>query len=73
MIDWEQVRVDAAISAMQGILEGGKVGELLELSPYIVAKQSVRMANALVEELKSEKKTDEQLKEELNKAIRGIL
>ena len=73
MIDWDEVRTNAAISAMQGILEGGKVGELLELSPKIVVKQSIRLANALVEELKSEKKTDEQLKEELNKAIRGIL
>ena len=52
MIDWEQVRIDAAISAMQGVLESGKLGELLEITPEIVAKQSVRMADALIEKLK---------------------
>jgi len=52
MIDWEQVRVDAAISAMQGVLESGKLGMVLEVSPDMVAKQSVRMADALVEKLK---------------------
>ena len=54
MVDWEQVRVDAAISAMQGVLESGKLGMVLEASPDIVAKQSVRLADALVEELKGE-------------------
>lgn len=52
MIDWGQVRADAAISAMQGILESGKLGELLEAAPEVVARQAVRMADALVEELK---------------------
>ncbi|MBQ3945804.1 MAG: hypothetical protein II670_09390 [Alphaproteobacteria bacterium] len=52
MIDWEQTRIDAAISAMQGILESGKLGEFLEASPHIVAKQAVRLADALIEELK---------------------
>ena len=56
MADWEQVRVDAAISAMQGILESGRLGELLETAPDIVAKQSVRMADALIRELKGEDK-----------------
>ena len=55
MIDWEQARVDAAISAMQGILESGKLGELLEAAPEVVAAQSVRMADALVKELKKDK------------------
>jgi hypothetical protein len=55
MIDWEQVRVEAAISAMQGVLESGKLGMVLEASPDMVAKQAVRMANALVEELKKGK------------------
>ena len=53
MIDWEQVRVDAAISAMQGVLESGKLGMVLEVTPDVVARQSVKMANALVEELKN--------------------
>ena len=52
MIDWEQVRVDAAISAMQGVLESGKLGMVLEVAPDVVARQSVKLAEALVEELK---------------------
>ena len=52
MIDWEQVRVDAAISAMQGVLESGKLGMVLEVAPEVVARQSVKLANALVEEMK---------------------
>lgn len=55
MIDWEQVRVDAAISAMQGVLESGKLGMVLEASPDTVAKQAVRLADALIEKLKKEK------------------
>ena len=55
MVDWEQVRIDAAISAMQGVLESGKLGMVLEASPDTVARQAVRMADALVEELKGEK------------------
>jgi hypothetical protein len=55
MIDWEQVRIDAAISAMQGVLESGKLGMVLEASPDMVAKQAVRMADALIEKLKGEK------------------
>lgn len=59
MIDWEQVRVDAAISAMQGVLESGKLGMVLEAAPDTVARQSVRLADALVDELKkSAKDTD---------------
>lgn len=52
MIDWEQVRINAAISAMQGVLESGKLGMVLEATPEVVARQAVRMADALVEELK---------------------
>ena len=51
MIDWEQVRIDAAISAMQGVLESGKLGMVLEASPDTVAKQAVRLADALIEKL----------------------
>ena len=51
MIDWEQVRVDAAISALQGVLESGKLGMVLEVAPEVVAKQSVMLAEALIEEL----------------------
>lgn len=52
-IDFDKYRVEAAISAMQGILESGKLGEFLELSPELVAKQSVRIADALIKELKN--------------------
>ena len=55
MINWEQVRVDAAISAMQGVLESGKLGELLEIVPEVVAKQAVKLADALIKELKEKK------------------
>jgi hypothetical protein len=54
MIDWEQVRIEAAISAMQGVLESGKLGMVLEAAPDVVARQAVRLADALVEELKGE-------------------
>ena len=53
MIDWEQVRIEAAISAMQGVLESGKLGEILEAAPDVVARQSVKLVDALVEELKN--------------------
>ena len=54
MINWEQVRVDAAISAMQGVLESGKLGMVLEAAPEVVARQAVKLANALIKELKGE-------------------
>ena len=54
MIDWEEVRLDAAISAMQGVLESGKLGMVLEAAPEVVAKQAVRLADALIKELKGE-------------------
>ena len=38
-------------------------GELFETAPYIVAKQSVRMANYLVEELQRNKSNDDLTKE----------
>lgn len=53
MIDWNKVKIDAAISAMQGVLESGKLGDLMELAPELVAKQSIRMADALVNELRA--------------------
>ncbi len=59
MIDWEEIRINAAISAMQGVLESGKLGMVLEVAPDVVARQSVKLADALVEELKkSAKDTD---------------
>lgn len=55
MIDWDEVRINAAISAMQGVLESGKLGMVLEAAPEVVARQAVRLANALIEELNKEK------------------
>lgn len=55
MRDWEQVRIDAAISAIQGIMESGKLGIALEIDPALIAKQAVRVADALVDELKRER------------------
>jgi len=72
MIDWEQVRIDAAISAMQGVLESGKLGMVLEAAPEVVARQSVRLANCLVEELKRNKSNDDlemEIKEDIKKII----
>ena len=50
-MDLNELRANAAISAMQGILESGRLGRMLELTPRLVAKQSVRLANELVNEL----------------------
>ena len=50
--DWFNIRWQLASSAMQGVLESGKLGEILELKPDIVAKQAIRLADALIEELK---------------------
>jgi len=55
---------------MQGVLESGKVGELLEIAPNIVAKQSVRLANCLIEELRKNKSNitlEKEIKEDLEK------
>lgn len=54
MIDWNEVKINAAISTIQGIMESGKLGMVLEADPHIMAKQAVRVADALVEELKKE-------------------
>lgn len=71
IMDWEQIRAEAAISALQGVLESGKLGEILETAPYIVAKQSVRLANSLVEELKRNK-TNDDLTKEIKEDLEGI-
>lgn len=49
--DWGEIRINASISALQGLQESGKLGELLEMDPSVIAKASVKIANALVEEL----------------------
>ena len=54
MIDWNEVKINAAISTIQGLMESGKIGMVLEADPHIMAKQAVRVADALVNELKKE-------------------
>lgn len=49
--DWGEIRINASISALQGLQESGKLGELLEIDLSVIAKASVKIANALVEEL----------------------
>ena len=51
-INWEEIRINASISAMQGIMESGTIGLLLEADPSLIAKQAIRVADALVAELK---------------------
>ena len=58
-IDWEQVRIQAAIAAMQGQLANQVLTENMIESvenvanfPKVVANASVRFADALIEELK---------------------
>ena len=63
MYDWEDVRAQAAIAAMEALLENGKLGQAFEAAPHIVAKQSVRMANYLVEELQNHKSNEDLTKE----------
>lgn len=51
----EEMRFTAAVNAMQGILESGKLGTILEASPDIVARMSIRMGDALIKQLNSNK------------------
>ena len=75
MLEWDEIRAQAAIGAMEALLENGKVGVLFETAPYIVAKQSVRMANYLVEELQRNKSNDDltkEIEEDIKNQIKGI-
>lgn len=51
-IDWEQVRIQAAIAAMQGMYSNK---EFDSLSFERVAQKAVKQADALIEELKKNK------------------
>jgi hypothetical protein len=48
--DWHQIKIQASIAAMQGILNSAY------LTPSRLAKQAVEYADALVEELKKQTK-----------------
>lgn len=49
--DWNQVRIQAAIAAMQGLITTDRYG-------WLVAEFAVKNANALIEELKREHKNE---------------
>lgn len=52
-IDWKQIRIQAAISAMQGMMSAiSKDRFTLRIKEYVVAKASIEYADALIEELK---------------------
>lgn len=53
-IDWDKVRVSAAISAMNGLLASDRNKQLNWDRDWCV-EQSVKYADALIEELKKEK------------------
>lgn len=72
MVDWEQVKVDAAINVLEAILENGTTGEILEIAPYIPVKQAVRVANYLVEELKRNS-SNEDLSKEIEEDLKNFL
>jgi len=50
-IDWQQVRIQAAIAAMQGILSNQSS---VVVRDEVVIRESVSLADALVKELKGE-------------------
>ena len=50
-IDWQKVRIQAAIAAMQGILSNQSS---VVVSDEVVIRDSVSLADALVKELKGE-------------------
>lgn len=51
LVDWQQVRIQAAIAAMQGILSNTSS---ISMKDEIVIQESVKFADALVKELKGE-------------------
>jgi hypothetical protein len=51
-IDWHQVRIQAAIAAMQGICTNDEA--FVNMSNGLIVRNSVGLADALVKELKGE-------------------
>ena len=50
-IDWEQVRINAAISIIQTLITG-KHSALLDIETQVVAKRAVIIADELIDELR---------------------
>lgn len=53
-IDWNQVLINASISALQGIQETSKIGLVADALPDLLADRSVKIGKAMVERLKRE-------------------
>ena len=58
-IDWESIRIQAAIYAMNGILSNSELSEasLYTLNAKRVAKESINVADELISELQKVKET----------------
>lgn len=58
-IDWEAIRIQAAIYAMNGILSNSELSEasLYTLNAKRVAKESINVADELISELQKVKET----------------
>lgn len=53
-IDWNQVLINATISALQGIQEIGKLGLVADALPDLLADRAVTIGKSVVERLKKE-------------------
>lgn len=62
----EEIKLQAAISALQGIMESGTIGEILELTPHVVVKQAIRIGTIFAEEFQKNKDS-KTLEEEIKK------
>ena len=58
-IDWESIRIQAAISAMNGILSNSELSEasLYTLNAKRVVKESINVADELISEFQKVKET----------------
>ena len=65
----EEIKLQASISALQGIMESGTIGEVLELTPHIVVKQAIRIGTIFAEEFQKNKDS-KTLEEEIKKLIK---
>lgn len=65
----EEIKLQAAISALQGIMESGTIGEILELTPHVIVKQAIRIGNIFAEEFQKNK-DNKTLEEEIKKLIK---
>lgn len=50
-----QFHTQCAIAAMQGIQESGKLGEVAELTPHLIAERAFKIADAMLDEYRKRK------------------